>query len=728
MKVHPFYRCHNLRLHEIPKGVKCPVVVGWPDTNWKADDIEPRLTGKNNKYGWLLDDDHLVIDIDLHNAEENGLDSLEKFQSAISIDLDEACKAIVYSPSGGRHYYFRKPQEYKFGKTFKALYPGIDFISGHGKQVIAANSCHDKYEGTYQLSEDAELVDLPQAILDYLFQLSEKKPQQSSTPTDDRSGDEFNKSQRGLSFMVSTLQAFGYTVRSVGDYFEFDRPNKSTDSKCSGHVGKKSKQGNYQLTYFSLSGDHFPSGESLSLFHAYALLAHNGNHSQAADALYRFGFAEKHINDFADFMVSVPCSENGVCLSKPDKRPQLDESVMQPPGLLGDMVRFIRDTARYDLPEVALASVLAFTGMILGRRVRAIDDTRPNLFCLSIAESGTGKNHPRQTIKRMMHAAGIDIPREGAASATAVARMIAKHPSLVIQIDEAGLAFRAMKNPRSPQAELGGLLSELFTSSNGFFSYRAYADSKNESPVDQPHLSINAITTEQQLYAGGFTHEDIEQGLFGRFLLFRPQAMDPDERFDLEVEDVPESIVDRIRSWWAYMPWDSVANANLLPDHPSPMVIPFSDAAKARYRSYASAITERMKCEDTFRKALWRRSKEKTSRLALVHACMQSGYRQGIVIDKDSMDWAIAISNYSTRGMVYDMDHAMIESVYQANLKYFLSKIPPEGIDKWQLGRKLRKFRPKERDEMLTDLLGSEVIKIEEIGTGTKPRSIVKLA
>jgi len=411
---------------------------------------------------------------------------------------------------------------------------------------------------------------------------------------------------------------------------------------------------------------------------------------------------------------------------KPDSRPQLDPELIEPPGLLGDMVRFVRQTARYDLPEVTLASCLAFSGMVLGRRVRAIDDTRPNLFCLSIAESGTGKNHPRQTIKRMMHQAGIDVPREGAASAAGVARMLSRTPTAVLQIDEAGLAFRAMKNPRSPQAELAGLLSELFTSSNGFFSYRAYADSSNECPVDQPHLSINAITTEQQLYAGGFNHEDIEQGLFGRFLLFRPANMDPEERFDIEVQPIPESIVQRIKSWWEFRPWDAVAGANLQPDHPEPMVVPFTDAAKQRYREYAKAITKRMRSEDTFRKALWRRSKEKTSRLALVHAAMKDGYRESITVDRDSMDWAIKVSNYSTRGMVYDMDHSMVESKYQADAKYFLDKIPHGGIERWRLNRKTTKFKQKERDEIFADLVATGRIYVEEIPTGGPSKLIVK--
>lgn len=412
----------------------------------------------------------------------------------------------------------------------------------------------------------------------------------------------------------------------------------------------------------------------------------------------------------------------------PDRRPQLSEGMLAPDGLIGEMVTFIRQTARFEHPELTLGSCLAFAGMVLGRRVRAIDDTRPNLYCLSIAESGTGKNHPRQTIKKIMHAAGIQVPPEGAASGTGLVRNLARTPSMVVQIDEAGLQFRAMKNPRSPQAELGAQFSELFTASNGFFSYRAYADIQNETRIDQPHLSINAVTTENSMYQGGFSHEDIEQGLFGRFLLFRPRVMDPPERFDIEVHQVPQSIVDGVKSWWDFAPWDSVAGANLQPDHPEPMVVPFSESARERYRNYAMSIQARMQGEDTFRKALWRRSKEKTSRLSLIHACMKGPRREGIVIDKESMDWAIAISNYSTRGMIYDMDYAMVESKYQSDVQYFLSKIDAAGIENWKLRRKLGKFKPKERDEIYNDLLTSGVIVLEEIKTGGPPKTVVKLA
>jgi len=716
------------RLVAMPRGSKNPgdeLGSGWQSKATNDQAIVRRWLDRGLNIGVLLGPSSGVIDVEYDSEEGREI-------------LKDAEPTLSYRSAKSLHRLYRWDDRFEF-ENVKFGHKGTEWRFGQdaGQSVIPP-SVHES-GARYEWVDLLPIATLPESMWRLFQELkaeSEKRTaneKPASIAPRDKTGDSLIDLARAEAEQLSwesLLSSKGWTfVRNRGEAQDWWRPGK-TKGSVSGTVNYG---GTGTLRVFSTNCDPLKEESSYDKFAFLCALEHQDDPIAAAkailpqsvqDELKRKWMEEQNANrsmvDFSQFMVDIK--------TKPEKRPQLDDAVLAPPGLLGDMVSFIRQTARYDLPEVTLASCLAFAGMVLGRRVRAIDDTRPNLFCLSIAESGTGKNHPRQTIKRIMHAAGMDIPREGAASATAVARLLARAPSVVIQIDEAGLAFRAMKNIRSPQAELGGLLSELFTSSNGFFSYRAYADSKNETPVDQPHLSINAITTEQQLYVGGFTHEDIEQGLFGRFLLFRPQIMDPMERFDVEVRNVPAGIVEKVKSWWEFTPWDRVANANLMPDHPTPMVVPFSEAAKARYRSYATAISEKMACEDTFRKALWRRSKEKTSRLALVHACMKDGYRDGIVIDRDSMDWAIAISNYSTRGMVYDMDHSMVESSYQANVKYFISKVPPDGIDKWQLSRKLRKFRPKERDEIFSDLLASGAIQLEEVSTGTKPRSIVKLA
>ncbi len=296
-EVHDFYRSNNLRVLPIPVGVKCPIEKGWPSSQKLAADIEQDLLDpRYNKYGWLLDDCHLVVDIDVHDPEKSGFDSLVKLEGELGYMLEDVCGAIVETPSGGRHYYFTKPDDLKFGKVFAKQYPGIDFIHGRGKQVIAANSAHDKHDGIYTLRGDGELLEAPASMFSHLQALAPST--QKATPTEphgERSGDEFQRSSRGLQLIIGELAGRGYEIRQRDGYHEFDRPDKTTNAGRSGHVGKLSKAGNYQLTCFSLSDECFPSGESMTIFHAYALLCCGGDHSRAASALFERGFAMQNL-------------------------------------------------------------------------------------------------------------------------------------------------------------------------------------------------------------------------------------------------------------------------------------------------------------------------------------------------------------------------------------------------------------------------------------------------
>src|SRR5690606_12027927 len=135
-----------------------------------------------------------------------------RLESDSGVNIRDACGAVVYSPSGGMHYYFRKPADVRFGKVFKDRYAGIDFIHGKGKQVIAANSFHDKFGGFYQLTEPAELLDVPARLLEFLIAIrpEERKTTRTQHDIGERSGDEFNTSPRGLQIMIGALQSRGY--------------------------------------------------------------------------------------------------------------------------------------------------------------------------------------------------------------------------------------------------------------------------------------------------------------------------------------------------------------------------------------------------------------------------------------------------------------------------------------------------------------------------------------
>ncbi len=647
MKVHDFYRRHNLRVHEIPVGVKAPIAVGWPDANIPHDVVESRLGQRFNKYGWLLDDCHVVIDIDMHNPTENGIESLARLEANTGVVLADHCGAIVYSPSGGRHYYFTKPADVTFGKVFKSKYPGIDFISGKGKQVIAANSAHDKYPGEYRL-EGNELRELPAAVIGHLVELSEKKSSYQ-LPAEDRSGDEFNRSPRGLAFIISLLQSSGYVIRHMHDYYEFDRPNKSSDSKCSGHVGKKSKQGNYQLTCFSLSDPYFPSGEALTIFHAYTLFAHNGNHQAAAMALYGMGFAVIEDLPLNEFMANY--SVESVLNSPPEDDEDFCETMIPQEGLLRDVYEFYLTLTRRPSSIIGLATAVAFCEAIFGRRVRSYTDLRTHDYTVIVAPTNCGKESVISTVQKLIYGADPNtnflIP-PNVQSGNGLLAAMAQSPACMWMCDEFGTFLEGALDKRQATKhtrEIVDHLLQMYGRANATYQGAAHA-AGTKNKIEQPSLSLLGITTGSTLFEN-IDRRQIESGLFGR-CSFWPVQTRPNLK-KTRISKPPEALLEVIRGWISFEPG--------FPGTPSPELpeLKFSKDAEDRWDEHEDAIDLRMAEESELRAAVWGRTAARSMKLALVHRCARLEAFAGAInwdfvyVEKRDVDWGVCISNWLAR-------------------------------------------------------------------------------
>lgn len=646
MKVHDFYRQHSLRVHEIPAGVKAPVAVGWPDADIPHDVVESRLGPHFNKYGWLLDDNHVVIDIDLHHPKENGLESLARLEAKCGVKLDDECGAIVYTPSGGRHYYFVKPPDVTFGKVFKQLYPGIDFIAGKGKQVIAANSAHDKYPGAYRLVGD-ELRELPAAVLGHLVELSEKRTTYQP-PTEERSGDEFNKSPRGLAFVVSLLQSSGYVVRHVHDYYEFDRPNKSSDSRCSGHLGKKSKEGNYQLTCFSLSDPHFPSGEALTIFHAYALFSHNGDHKAAAIALYNMGFAAVECLDLSEFLANPAVIE--VAENQPDDE-DFCETMIPDDGLLREVYNFYLTLTRRPSSIIGLAVAVGFCESIFGRRVRSYTDLRTHDYTVIVAPTNCGKESCISVVQKLIYAADPNsrflIP-PNVQSGNGLLAAMAASPACLWMCDEFGTFLEGALDKRQATKhtrEIVDHLLQMYGRANATYQGAAHAaGTKNQ--LEQPSLSLLGITTGSTLFEN-IDRKQIESGLFGRCSFWPVQTRPKLKRS--RITPVPAETVEKVKGWLQFEPG--------IPGTPSPElpVLKFSQEAEERWDEHEEAIDQKMGEESELRAAVWGRTAARSMKLAMVHRCARLEAAPGAInwdfvyVEKRDVDWGICVSNWLAR-------------------------------------------------------------------------------
>ena len=262
----------NPRCVPIRVGLKSPAIKDWPNTQVRAKDLDT-TSDKYDKYGIVLDDDMMVVDIDVHDDAKNGYASLSRIKDEHGIDLWSAASIIVESPSGGAHLYFNNPDLEKLPKSTQE-FPGLDFL-GKGCQVIGPGSSHATFAGTYKITRGNDLIcDLPFGLAEVLnFQFEDVVP--SSVTAEDSPLDSFNISSEALEVIKGELEGAGYTVITKGDgTYEFVRPGvRESTYKISGTIGIKSKNDRLLLRNFSTSDPSgFPSDAAVTLAEAFRIL------------------------------------------------------------------------------------------------------------------------------------------------------------------------------------------------------------------------------------------------------------------------------------------------------------------------------------------------------------------------------------------------------------------------------------------------------------------------
>ena len=193
-----YYLGRGYRLTPIKPGTKRPIPKKWTvNTITTRSQIEQY---PGHSLGWVLDADHLVIDVDPRNGGREGLRLLsEKFKTSTGQKITEVYP-VISTPSGGVHIYTTKPADCKTVKKSDLYGPGVDFLSV-GAQCLTDGSSHPD-GGVYQfISPDHRERD-PQPAPEWLLrELS--VPVDSPTVVSNSTERAFTRSQ--ISGMLSQL-------------------------------------------------------------------------------------------------------------------------------------------------------------------------------------------------------------------------------------------------------------------------------------------------------------------------------------------------------------------------------------------------------------------------------------------------------------------------------------------------------------------------------------------
>jgi len=225
------------------------------------------------------------------------------------------------------------------------------------------------------------------------------------------------------------------------------------------------------------------------------------------------------------------------------KQVRAGAAITFPPGLVGDIARFVMGYAVRPVPEIALATGIALTAGIVGRSYN-ISNTGLNQYVIVLAPTGSGKEAVAQATDCLINAvrmSGVPMADQfvGPAafgSGQGLVRTLADGaPCFVSVLGEFGLTLQQISSPRANAAEqmLLKVLLDLYGKSGWGQTLRstAYSDKeKNTKIVQAPALTIIGESTPESFY-DGLSEALVSSGLIPRFLTIqydgpRPQRND----------------------------------------------------------------------------------------------------------------------------------------------------------------------------------------------------------
>lgn len=549
-------------------------------------------------------------------------------------------------------------------------------------------------------------ADERQTLIDAAITLSEytqtAKPRAEPSPAGSRPGDEFN--ERGD--IRAVLLKHGWEMVRGGENEYWRRPGKQAGWSAT-------LRGNV-FYVFSSNAAPFEPETSYGPFGVFAVLEHGGDYAAAADDLRRQGYGEPLIEVDISGITNLPAP-------KPAPQPlKIDLRLLDVPGFINDVVRHNLSTARHPQPELAFCGALALLSVLTGRRIKDSQGTRTNLYIICPAPSGSGKDHARKINKQILSGASAEteklIGSEGIGSASGFVKSVALQPAILFQLDEVADLMEAAGDPKKfpHMQQLIPKLLQIYTTSDSLYVSDAVVDAKKVFRIPQPHAVVYGTCTPDSFWQS-LSKKSLNGGFVGRLIAMEAGYVAMRPRVD--ETPIPSHLLE-VASWWGnFVPssGDLAAITN-----PQPQVIRTTEEAAMRQESQALEISRKAQGEDQIEQAVWTRSTERVSKLALLFAASRMGPGRPIPqVEIGDMERAIALSNFLCRSMLRRAAEYVADSEWEAK-KLKVYRMIGQGISRNELTRKTQWLKDRDRREIIAEL--SEAGKVgSDVRGETKP-------
>lgn len=436
---------------------KHPRVSNWQHTPlWSEEQIDAMEASDQFATGYgVLCAGLIVVDIDARNG---GVASFAKLSESVPEVAGAGFVVATGSGGGSRHMYFRAPEGVPLVSHLPE-YPGLDFKSSG--YVIGPGSRHasgNTYLVAYGTPADIEAA--PPALVELL-----RKPERHRATYD---GGSLDVSHSDLADMLSHIDPdcdyetwirCGMAVHDASGGTAFDVWDAWSQ------VGTK-----YPANARGLENHWHSFGRSANPVTIGTLIhyAEAGGWKMPVEFTPAVEFSQ------VDQPQDTPRERAGAAAADlPFSIDGID--LKSPPGLVGDIARWVGDQSRRPLENLAVAAALASIGNIAGLRYTDDrDGVTCNLFTFCVAGSRTGKESIQQAQGALHRAAGIAGATHGSIkSEQEIVRNLIRHQAALYIVDEFGYLLQKVKNAQerggaSYLEGVTGLLMAAYSKADGF--------------------------------------------------------------------------------------------------------------------------------------------------------------------------------------------------------------------------------------------------------------------
>ena len=360
----------------------------------------------------------------------------------------------------------------------------------------------------------------------------------------------------------------------------------------------------------------------------------------------------------------------------------LPDKLLSIPGFIDDVVNLSMATAPYPNRVLSFTGALAFLAFLVGRKVQDRRDNRSNVYLISLADSGTGKDHPRKVNFNIgFHIGVTGSIGDAFSSGEGLEDALFMHPSMLFQADEFDCIFNTMKYSKDARGEsINEKLLKFYGAANTIYPMRKKAIAKKKdgsaeecSHIINPNLVVLGTAIPKYFYES-LSKRVLENGLVARCIII--EAGKRGEAGNASPITPSDSILRAAKYWAEYS-----LQGNLSSEYPRPLIISESPEASAMLKEVQTECDKRYSFfeskQESGAMALWARAFEKVCKLAMLHGISTSIYSPQIT--KDSVKWAWKFVDHLTRRMLFMAHSYIYENVFEEKCRKVIRALDDAG-------------------------------------------------